>query len=222
MGSFISTADLSCVCVFLFGYFLPSFNSSKSTFNVKSPERKPNANFITRERKPFNRKVELTKPYLWNSKPAKIRCPSFVLDPNSAPRLSVIILTYKNSELLLRLLDALCSLRSSWSYEVIVADNGCFAETKAVVERYGASTSGTSTSAFVKYLAICTNEKYAVANNKAVGVASKSTEWFLFLNDDVMPMSGFLTNFQVRYPLIPYYTMYSFTSIFHFIIPRLS
>jgi len=136
---------------------------------------------------------------VWNSDPAKIKCPSFENSPNNAPKLSVIILTYKNSELLLRLLDALCSLHSIWPYEVIVADNGCYAETKAVIERYGASTSGTSTSNSpgVKYLPICTNEKYATANNRAVGVASKSTEWFLFLNDDVMPMSGFLVNFQV-------------------------
>ena len=129
----------------------------------------------------------------------------------SAPFLSIIILTYNKPQLVKQTLSTLLmtSLSSEvvklpWRFEVLLVDNGCFSSTREVVKKYTQSESSA-----VKYIPLCNNTHYSLANNLAVsGHASSSSKWLLFLNDDVIPQhyrnnkrkqfygSSFLWNFH--------------------------
>eukprot|EP01041_Mallomonas_annulata_P011609 gene11609-24306_t len=185
-------------CLTLCLLFVIYFNYKVSTVGEKTERivvdsvTETFSNGIKIERK----EVSINKIIPWGKTSTKLVCPSFTHSED--PIISIIILTYKNSELLARLLDTLCILHSNIPFEVVVGDNGCFRETRALMQRYGASSSSRQikTTSNVKYFPICTNERYATANNRAAAGAAASTQWLLFLNDDVLPMSGFLDNLQ--------------------------
>lgn len=106
--------------------------------------------------------------------------------------LTVIVLTYNNSAILSQQLQMIQSLQRPYSIHVTVADNGCFPATRAVIHQYhNVSTSSLLT---WSYLELCNNTPYATANNFAVA-ASPSSNWLLFLNDDVIPHDDFFTAF---------------------------
>ena len=129
--------------------------------------------------------------------------------------LSIIILTYNNAPLVNRTLSALLAqqhldpssnsgpgLIPPWRWEVLLVDNGCFLATREVFNHYHrhhaintASGSGSGsggqhkhTTSTLQYIPLCNNTRYSVANNLAASqYVAPSTEWLLFLNDDVVP-----------------------------------
>ena len=137
--------------------------------------------------------------------------------------LSIIILTFNNAPLVNRTLHTLLqqshtppstssreSLIPPWRWEVLLVDNGCLPSTKDVFHYHdnnyhylnGANVDIHST---LRYIPLCNNTRYSVANNLAVNqYAARSSQWFLFLNDDVVPQQrgtpgtggSFLWNFH--------------------------
>jgi glycosyltransferase involved in cell wall biosynthesis len=110
--------------------------------------------------------------------------------PNSVD-VSVILLTYNKSDYIAAISSSLFRCNIDWSVELVVADNGCFDHTISVVNTiqsmYGAQR--------VRRIPICTNRRYADANNFAA--VSVVTKWILFLNDDVIPDDSFLGNMKM-------------------------
>jgi len=92
-------------------------------------------------------------------------------------KVSVVILTYKKYDALAKLMSSVLKQKSC-NYEIIVADNGCLSETKTVVNEYGKG--------MIEYLPLCSNPGYAAGNNAAVKGIDESSDWILFLNDDVV------------------------------------
>lgn len=187
----ISCLVTTLIAVIGISYYITSMAGDQMTVpkTVITPDLNPLLEF-----EPAN-KIVLSKSIAWNKPPSVLKC--HMLDSTDAPLISIIILTYKNAELLARLMDVLCALSSPWPFEIILADNGCFRETRALMQRYDMSTSGSKTdNKRIQYFPICTNEKYALANNRAAAKASPSSQWYLFLNDDIIPMTGFLNNFK--------------------------
>ena len=112
---------------------------------------------------------------------------SHVIKRFPAPVLSVVILTFNNSELFAALLRSIAQQKSDFNYELIIADNGCHSDTKEMLGIVFGS------SATYSYLPLCDNPGYSAANNVAVKqLVSKKAKWVLFLNDDVRLMDGFL------------------------------
>ena len=116
--------------------------------------------------------------------------------------LSIIILTFNNSLLLSQTLQTLLSpsrpYDPPWQWEVLLIDNACFSSTFDLYKKYDRH----SQTHRLKYVPLCNNTRYSDANNVAVAqFASKSSQWLLFLNDDVIPQSlsrkmAFLGNFH--------------------------
>ncbi len=95
---------------------------------------------------------------------------------------SVVILTYKSTELFSNLLSTVISQKQDY-FEVIIVDAGCLDESKEVINKYYPKNS--QREKHLKYLPQCHNPGYAVANNEGAGMAARSSEWILFLNDDL-------------------------------------
>ena len=103
--------------------------------------------------------------------------------------LSIVILTYNKPELLASLLQSILPQKTTFEHELIVADNGCLDETTKVLHD---NLNGDVKYPY-KYIPICSNPGYSVGNNLAVQkMASNSTKWVLFLNDDVQLQDGFI------------------------------
>jgi len=111
---------------------------------------------------------------------------SLVILPPRAPDLSIIILTFNNSDRLGFLLDSLLRQQTNVAYELIIADNGCRDETRNVVH---SKLNGIKS---FEFLSQCDNPGYSVGNNRAANVTSDSSSWILFLNDDLELMDGFI------------------------------
>jgi hypothetical protein len=111
-------------------------------------------------------------------------------------QLSIVILTFNNSITLEKQFHSFNSLHLPYPIEIIVIDNGCFDNTKMVME--SDITKNTRYDLKIYYYPLCTNLKYATANNLAVKkYTSSNSQWILFLNDDVVPMGKeFIYNFN--------------------------
>jgi hypothetical protein len=108
------------------------------------------------------------------------------------PIVSAIILTYKSHQKFERLLLSLLQQRQR-SFELVIADSGCLPETKEIISRVFSKEENTWLSH--KYIPLCHNPGYAIGNNEAVKLANNSSEWILFLNDDiVMDGESFITS----------------------------
>lgn len=108
--------------------------------------------------------------------------------------LSIIILTYRAPD---RVRDLILALEQShksveWAVEILVVDNGCMQETALAVRLLQTSI----TKMRITLLKLCDNRAYSVANNIGVEASSRSSRWVLFLNDDVLPLQGFLEGFR--------------------------
>lgn len=133
--------------------------------------------------------------------------------------LSVVILTYNSATLVNRTLSTLlqspggshvgASLIPPWRWEVLLVDNGCLPSTWEVYahhRRYHTTTKdGHDFPSSLRYIPLCNNTRYSVANNLAVSeYTARSAQWLLFLNDDVVPQQrgrpgsggSFLWNFH--------------------------
>jgi glycosyltransferase involved in cell wall biosynthesis len=107
----------------------------------------------------------------------------------AAPRISVVIPTYRRPDLLARCLDALQAQRIERSaYEVIVADDGHSAETDAVVERYRGRADAMS----VRCIRPQHRHGPAVARN--AGWQAARGDVVAFTDDDTIPDPGWLAN----------------------------
>ena len=104
----------------------------------------------------------------------------------TVPDLSIIVLTFNNSARLGVLLDSIVRQKTKVPYELIIADNGCRAETRNI-----ADTKLQHHLPF-QFLRQCDNPGYSVGNNRAVNATSDSSSWILFLNDDMELMDGFI------------------------------
>lgn len=105
---------------------------------------------------------------------------------------SVIVLTYHNADNVEHIASVLLNESSPWTTEVLVVDNGCFNETAERIKRMQMHT-GLQRLQLIK---LCGNRPYSVANNFAVSAVAESSQWVLFLNDDVLPVAGFITGFH--------------------------
>jgi len=94
---------------------------------------------------------------------------------------SVVILTYKKHQALANLLPSVLKQKPS-NFEIILVDNGCFDETKTVIDKF----LGNGTSVPHKYLSLCNNPGYAAGNNGGVKLASPTSKQILLLNDDIV------------------------------------
>ena len=103
-------------------------------------------------------------------------------DKTSSTFVSVVILTYKNPELLSNLLSSVISQKPD-KFEVIIVDAGCLDETQDVIIKHFPENSETEKR--LKYLPQCHNPGYAISNNEAVKMAARSSKWILLLNDDL-------------------------------------
>ena len=114
-------------------------------------------------------------------------------DPSIPPLVSIVILTYNKPELLRLVLNTISNQKTNFVVETIVADNGCFAETRrTVTSSFGKFLNDQNIS--YNYAPICTNPGYALGNNKAVmeGWVNSRAKWLLFLNDDVALHPNFI------------------------------
>jgi len=106
---------------------------------------------------------------------------------SDAPILSVVISTYKNSQLLNELLQSIELQKTDFFVDIIIADNGCFNETKFVVDEFlkGIWLNPDPHQSY-QYLPACTNPGYGKGNNLAVEDKVKTdSKWVLFLKDDI-------------------------------------
>jgi hypothetical protein len=113
---------------------------------------------------------------------------------------SVLLLTFNNSKILDNILHALLHQPSPIKVEIIVFDNGCFESTTRIIAKHQTLASAPSSSGStyqLEYLPLCTNMQYSKAYNLASTHASASSEWFLLLNDDVIPRGSFFHNFHL-------------------------
>jgi len=108
--------------------------------------------------------------------------------PAGPPKVSLILLTYKG-QFLPVILASLAKQRTTFAYELIFVDNGCFPSTLKALQSYERETAGRVP---VKHIRLCDNPGYATGNNKGAAQAHPGAEWFQFLNDDLKLMPGFL------------------------------
>ena len=126
---------------------------------------------------------------------------------------SVIIVTYNQPIKLDKLLRSIEVQRYCPPFEVIVVDNGCMRDTQYIVNRYDRRTklkvdkakletdrdtvgkrmnpTKIASPLLFKYVSSCTNIGYSQGNNVGAQVASSTSQWLLFLNDDVELYSYF-------------------------------
>uniref|UniRef100_A0A7S2EV24 Glycosyltransferase 2-like domain-containing protein n=1 Tax=Ditylum brightwellii TaxID=49249 RepID=A0A7S2EV24_9STRA len=105
---------------------------------------------------------------------------------NDDIKITAIILTYKKHEALARLLPSLLFQELS-NFEVIIVDNGCLPETKQVIEdAFAAHDSCSEKQIPHNYLQLCDNPGYAAGNNAGAKLASATSKYILFLNDDIV------------------------------------
>jgi GT2 family glycosyltransferase len=103
-------------------------------------------------------------------------------------RYITVVLTYKKDEALAKLLPSLL-YQDLPNFEVVIVDNGCLLETKQVIgDAFLAfdSSNGTDSEIPHKYLHLCDNPGHATGNNAGVKLASPTSEYILFLNDDIV------------------------------------
>lgn len=105
---------------------------------------------------------------------------------DDAVELSVVLLTLDASTRVAGVVRALLRCPARWALEVLIVDNGCSNATATMVNKLHEEGGK------VRHVRLCDNRPYARANNFAVGLASPSAQWVLFLNDDVLPAAGFL------------------------------
>jgi len=105
------------------------------------------------------------------------------------PDLSIILLTYNNSELLSLLLSSIVKQEVEFGFELIIADNGCYDQTR---EKIKSALETRALSFSWKLLSLCDNPGFSEGNNRALKYTNKDSKWILFLNDDVRLMKGFL------------------------------
>lgn len=117
--------------------------------------------------------------------------------------LSVICLTYNNSDILDAMLKSFTKMKLPWSIELIIMDNGCFSSTLSVTDSYKIKFRQISNIHF-EYVPLCVNLHYSVANNLGVyRYSSPRSEWVLFLNDDIIPHDhSLLWNFNYQLSLL--------------------
>lgn len=112
--------------------------------------------------------------------------------------LSIIILTYNNSNLLGDILTKFSKMTSNaYNVEVIIIDNGCFESTLKIMAQ-SQSLLSNPPKYDIKHLQLCNNTQYATAYNLGVQTISPSSTWLLLLNDDVIPRESFLNNFYYQ------------------------
>lgn len=107
-----------------------------------------------------------------------------------APRISVVIPTYRRTALLRRCLDAVCRSAARLApgvAEVIVADDGADADTRCCVESF-AGRDGVS----VRYLPVTGSHGPAAARN--AGWRAAGGEIIAFTDDDCVPQPGWLAS----------------------------
>jgi len=114
----------------------------------------------------------------------------------SQPQVSLVILTYKRFDLFSLLLQSILQQKGRHSFEILIADSGCIPETKKEIKKYLDDPIYNFDGIPYKYLEACDNPGYAIGNNRAVKeLASESSKWLLFLNDDItMQGDDFLEN----------------------------
>eukprot|EP00586_Coscinodiscus_wailesii_P000698 CAMPEP_0172484550 /NCGR_PEP_ID=MMETSP1066-20121228/12048_1 /TAXON_ID=671091 /ORGANISM="Coscinodiscus wailesii, Strain CCMP2513" /LENGTH=752 /DNA_ID=CAMNT_0013249159 /DNA_START=284 /DNA_END=2542 /DNA_ORIENTATION=+ len=98
---------------------------------------------------------------------------------------SVVILTYRKHDALAKLLLSVLEQKTHNFFEIIIVDNGCFDETKVAIETV------LHDEMFIPYTYVpkCNNPGYAAGNNAGVKLASPTSDYILFLNDDIV-LSG--------------------------------
>ena len=104
--------------------------------------------------------------------------------------ISIIILTYNQPSRVQSIVQSLMQSNCSWIYEIIVADNGCFNDTLTMLNLLQSHSGKVA----VRHIHICNNVAYSVANNIAATAVSPTSKWLLFLNDDVLPATGFMNS----------------------------
>lgn len=108
------------------------------------------------------------------------------------PDLSVIVLTYNGAGRIADIVHSLVACGSSWAVEIIIVDNGCSSDVILMLHQLRIMKMNAS----LRYLALCDNEAYSVANNIGARASVPESRWLLFLNDDVLPSKGFLNNLK--------------------------
>jgi GT2 family glycosyltransferase/glycosyltransferase involved in cell wall biosynthesis len=109
--------------------------------------------------------------------------------------MSLVILTYNKADMLEALLETVSRQKTDFFIEVIVADNGCFDDTRrAVTASFAKFSFLDDKKKRYSYAPFCNNLGYAMGNNRAVmeGWVSPKAKWLLFLNDDVTLHPNFL------------------------------
>jgi len=107
-------------------------------------------------------------------------------------RVSAVILTYKEHENFSKLLDSVFNQKHGY-FELIIADTGCIPETKEIIKKTFSKKENKWL--HYKYIQLCDNPGYAIANNEAVKLVDPLSEWILLLNDDViMQGDDFITS----------------------------
>jgi O-antigen biosynthesis protein len=109
------------------------------------------------------------------------------------PILSVVILTYNKPERLQTLLQTMTNQNVDFLVEIIVADTGCFEDTRNVASFAQLLFLNEDRMSYI-YAPICTNPGFAFVNNKEVMERwiNSNSKWLLFLHDDVYLHSNFL------------------------------
>jgi len=122
---------------------------------------------------------------------------------NHGSTLSIVILTHKKYGALAKLIPSVIQQKlTGWNLEVIIVDNGCFPETKAIVDKISNQiiTEGKeeANTVSIKYLPLCDNPGYAIGNNEGVKMANEESQYILLLNDDVVLGGKFFVNSMIK------------------------
>mmetsp|Transcript_4202 Transcript_4202/g.4836 ORF Transcript_4202/g.4836 Transcript_4202/m.4836 type:complete len:876 (+) Transcript_4202:264-2891(+) len=104
-------------------------------------------------------------------------------------KVSIVILTYNQQETFPGLLTSMTTQIQLQNIELIVVDNGCLPETKAIVDNVSNQTTEgeeETNMMAIKYLPLCNNPGYAIGNNEGVKIANEESQYILLLNDDIV------------------------------------
>jgi GT2 family glycosyltransferase len=110
--------------------------------------------------------------------------------------ISVVLLTYNQIPgVLERLLESILEQKKVL-FELIIADNGCQDSTVTTIMKIINTSElvGNSFLVGAKYIQQCDNPGYGQGNNQAVRATDPSSQWILFLNDDIILNNGFLSS----------------------------
>jgi GT2 family glycosyltransferase len=119
---------------------------------------------------------------------------TFVREPLNID-VSVVLLTYNQTPSVLEAVARSVLEQTSVQYELIIADNGCLDSTTKVVSKIFNKTKPIGNGlGKLKYIQQRHNPGYANGNNFAVKATSASSQWILFLNDDIFLHGEFISS----------------------------